>query len=412
VRLFARLFRLVWGPEVDRALRPVLAVSFVGSTAFSAGWSFVGIWAIDELGASKSGLGAAFLAAAVVGMITGYAGGHLSDHVGRKPMILVGWVVLALSFVGYGFAGHDVLFGLALMSAASIGGSIGGGADQAMVADLVPPERHEAAYASVRVASNLGVAFGPPIGGLLLIGRDWSLFFFGIAALCAIAIAIAIRYLPTRGAYSPEAPPTRGSFGVIRRDHAFLLFLLSGALAYLVYVAIETVLPVSAVDTHGISPALWGVIVILNPLLVTIFQLRVTRRTAGFPPGPKLVTAMLLMGGSFLLLIVSGTAAMFAVVIVVFVIGEMLWVPTSQAIVAALAPEDVRGAYMGAFGSTASIGFALGPFIAFQLADRHGDNAAWLFFAGVSVLAAATGAAAVRASLGRHHDEPLPSVGA
>jgi len=26
VRLFARLFRLVWGAEVDRALRPVLAV--------------------------------------------------------------------------------------------------------------------------------------------------------------------------------------------------------------------------------------------------------------------------------------------------------------------------------------------------------------------------------------------------
>src|SRR5207249_7565311 len=119
------------------------------------------------------------------------------------------------------------------------------------------------------------------------------------------------------------------------------------ALAYLVYVAIETVLPVSAVHTHGIAPAVWGLIVILNPLLVTLFQLRVTRATAGFPPGPKLVTAMLMMGGSFLLLLVSGAAAMFVLVIVVFVIGEMLWVPTSQAIVAGLAPADVRGAYMG-----------------------------------------------------------------
>jgi hypothetical protein len=40
VGLFARLFRLVWGSEVDRALRPVLAVSVAGSTAFAAGWSF------------------------------------------------------------------------------------------------------------------------------------------------------------------------------------------------------------------------------------------------------------------------------------------------------------------------------------------------------------------------------------
>ena len=64
--------------------------------------------------------------------------------------------------------------------------------------------------------------------------------------LCAGAIAIAWRYLPRRGAYAPEEPPTRGSLGVIVRDHAFLLFLVSGALAYLVYVAIETVLPISA----------------------------------------------------------------------------------------------------------------------------------------------------------------------
>ncbi len=411
MRLFNRFFRLIWGGDVDLALRPVLAVSLVGSAAFSAGWSFVGIWAIDELGATKSQLGFAFLCAALVGIVTGYLGGHFSDHVGRKPMILLGWVTLALTFVGYGFAGHSIFFGLALMSAASIGGSIGGGADTAMVADLVPQERIEAAYASVRVASNLGVTLGPPIGGLLLIGRNWSFFFFGIAVLSACAIVIAIRYLPRTGAYAPDAPPTRGSFGVIRRDHAFLLFLLSGALAYLVYVAIETVLPVSAVHTHGISPALWGVIVILNPLLVTIFQLRVTRRTAGFAPGPKLVTAMLLMGSSFLLLIVSGSPAMFAVVILIFVTGEMLWVPVSQAIVAGLAPEDVRGAYMGAFGSTASIGFALGPFVAFQLSDNHGDNAAWLFFAAVSVLAAVIGAAAVRAAGARGRGEPLPSVG-
>ena len=68
----------------------------------------------------------------------------------------------------------------------------------------------------------------------------------------------------------------------------------------------------------------------------------------------------------------------------VFVFGEMLWVPTSQAIVAGLAPEDVRGAYMGAFGSTAAIGFALGPFTGLRLQDVYGENAAWLFFAAVS----------------------------
>ena len=61
----------------------------------------------------------------------------------------------------------------------------------------------------------------------------------------------------------------------------------------------------------------------------------------------------------------------------------------------------------GAVGSPASVGFALGPFVGFQLADAHADSAACLFFAAVSVLAAATGAAAVHASLGRRGHEPL-----
>ena len=78
---------------------------------------------------------------------------------------------------------------------------------------------------------------------------------------------------------------------------------------------------------------------------------------------------MLLMGGPFLLLPLNGSLPLFALVILVFVIGEMLWVPTSQSIVAGLAPEDLRGAYMGAFGSTAAFGFALGPFVGLQLRD-------------------------------------------
>jgi predicted MFS family arabinose efflux permease len=404
VRLSARLFRLVWGDEVDRVLRPVLAVSFATSTALSAGWVFIGIWAILELGATSRQLGVAYLIAAVAGLIAGYLGGHASDHIGRRPLILLGTTLLAAVFCSYSFVGHHVLVGLGLMALAGVGGSIGSGADQAMVADLVPRDRHEAAYAAVRVSSNLGVAFGPPIGGLLLIGRHWPVLFTGVTVMGAIAIAIAYRYLPRRGAYTPEEPPIRGSFGVIRRDHAFLLFLLSGGLAYLVYVAYETVLPISAVNTHGMAPSTWGFIVIINPLLVTLFQLRVTRWAARFGGGPKLVSAMLLMGGSFLFLVLNGSVAMFVFVMFVFVVGEMLWVPTSQAIVAALAPEDVRGAYMGAFGSTGAFGFALGPFIGLQLRGAYGDAAAWYFFAAVSVAAAATGAAAVRGAVARRRE--------
>ena len=92
----------------------------------------------------------------------------------------------------------------------------------------------------------------------------------------------------------------------------------------------------------------------------------------------------------------SAALPVVALVIAVFVVGEMLWVPTSQAIVAGLAPEDVRGAYMGAFGSTSSFGFALAPFLGLQIRGEAGDTAMWAFFAAASVLAGLTGAAACR----------------
>jgi MFS family permease len=74
----------------------------------------------------------------------------------------------------------------------------------------------------------------------------------------------------------------------------------------------------------------------------------------------------------------------------------MLWVPTSQAVVAALAPADIRGAYMGAFGSTSAFGFAVGPLVGLQLRHAYGDDAMWIGFAVIAVLAAVTGAVAVR----------------
>jgi predicted MFS family arabinose efflux permease len=414
--VFGRVFRLIWGDEVEPALRPVLGVALAGSIAGSAGWSFLGIWAIDELGASGRQLGAGFLVGAIVAAAAGYLGGHVSDHVGRRPVILFGAAGHTLLGLALLTVGDRVYLGLAVMALAGTFGSIYSAADQALVADLVPPERHEAAYASVRVAANLGVTMGPPIGGLFLLLGDWSALFVGISLLAAVSLAIAVRFIPSSGAYTPEQAPERGSFGVIVRDRAFLLFLVSGGLAYLVYVSYETVLPISLVDTYGLAPATWGFLVIVNPLLVTLFQLRLTRRVSRVPPAPKLVVAMLLMGFPFLLLTVDSTVPVVAFVIAVFVLGEMLWVPTSQSVIASLAPEDVRGAYMGAFGATGAFGFAVAPFAGLAIRDAAGDTAMWSFFAGVSVLAAVAGAAACAIAFGRGAatqplpDEPAPDA--
>ena len=105
---------------------------------------------------------------------------------------------------------------------------------------------------------------------------------------------------------------------------------------------------------------------------------------------------MLLMGLPFLLFGLSAAIPIILLVLVLFVIGEMLWVPTSQSIVAGLAPDDLRGAYMGAFGSMGAAGFALAPFTALQVRAASGDDAMWAMFAGISLVSALLGIVACR----------------
>src|SRR5207244_9466332 len=163
--LFAGLFRLIWAADVDRALRPVLAVSCASSMGGSTVWSFVGLWAIRHLHASQSTVGVAFLISATVGVLAGYAGGHLSDHVGRRPLILVSWACQVVLMLGFLAAGGRELVGLGLMCLGGLVFQVGSASSQAMIADLVPRERHEQAYAAVRAAQHLGITLGPPTGG-------------------------------------------------------------------------------------------------------------------------------------------------------------------------------------------------------------------------------------------------------
>ena len=72
-----------------------------------------------------------------------------------------------------------------------------------------------------------------------------------------------------------------------------------------------------------------------------------------------------------------------------------------------LAPADLRGAYMGAFGSGAATGFALAPFFGLTIGDRYGDGTMWAFFAVDVGRGGAAGAIAARGVRTRPESEGL-----
>lgn len=68
---------------------------------------------------------------------------------------------------------------------------------------------------------------------------------------------------------------------------------------------------------------------------------------------------------------------MFMSAIVVITIGEMLIMPTSQAIAANFAPEEMRGRYMAIFGLTWLLPSTFAPMLAGLILDNFNPNLLW-----------------------------------
>jgi MFS family permease len=140
----------------------------------------------------------------------------------------------------------------------------------------------------------------------------------------------------------------------------------------------------------------WGFLSAINPLLVVLCQGALTRRVAHIGAGLRIGAGTLLMGLPWLLLLVDHGIPIIVAVIVLFVLGEMLWAPASQALAADLAPDHSRGAYQGAYGATMSVALAIGPLVSLYMLDSRGVSPMWIMLAGTGVVATAASWIALR----------------
>jgi MFS family permease len=86
--------------------------------------------------------------------------------------------------------------------------------------------------------------------------------------------------------------------------------------------------------------------------------------------------------------------------IVIITIGEMIVVPTSQALAANFAPEDMRGRYMAVYGLSWAIPSTIGPGAAGYILDNYNPNLLW-YIGGVLCLFAVFGFYILHLKLGK-----------
>jgi predicted MFS family arabinose efflux permease len=156
------LFRKI---RLHSELRPILATAFLYEVAFSTFWSYVGLFSVERLGASDRGVGILFLVSAAPAGVANYLSGRLSDRVVRKRLIASSFAANTLVVLGLVASGGQLLIGFSLVVVAGIVGAPAYTLSLTLIADVVESERRELAYARLRVAQNLGIAIGPPLGG-------------------------------------------------------------------------------------------------------------------------------------------------------------------------------------------------------------------------------------------------------
>ncbi|NUP48944.1 MAG: MFS transporter [Catenulispora sp.] len=369
-----RLFGLT---DVPAGIRPLITASALQGLATSGFSSYVAIWAVQRLHAAPGAVGVALFLRAGAGIGSGYLGGRFSDRRGRRPVILASWLAQALCIAAFTLAGRHVLLGLALIVAFGPLGPPGSAASSALIADAVPAAERGSAFAAMRVLRSMSVILGPPGAALLVAVGGWPTMFGGLAA-CSFAAVVVARVLihdpPRRdGVADGHQEADRGLW----RDGMFLLFLSSVTLITLTMAATDRFLPVAAVSSYHLPVSAWGALIALNPVLIVLFQARVTRLGDRLPRRLLVAVAAALTGGPFLLFLLDTSAAMIAAVVVLSTFGEIVWTPTAQALAAELAPPARRGAYLGAFDGSVSLAYAVGPMAALEIHGAVGDAPVW-----------------------------------
>ena len=354
-------------------------------------YPFFALYLTQKFDIGMSTVGILFAIFSVTGMAGSALGGALTDRMGRRTVIVASLILSSLSALGMGFAPTMSIFIIVVVFVGTLS-SIGHPAHEAVVADLLPPEKRAQGYGIIRVVFNVAVIIAPPIAGLL-IAHSYLTLFIVDAVISLISAAIVILALPeTKPQTHPNAKPetmkqTFAGYGRVFRDVPFVAFIGVTIMMTLVYMNMNSTLGVYLRDQHSLPELNYGALLSINAIIVVALQFWVTRRLEKFRPMLMMAAGTFLYALGFAMYGFVTGFALFVTAMVIITIGEMVVAPFQQSIVAGFAPEQMRGRYMAVSGLTWSIAFTVGPYFAGLILDSANPNMLWMLCGLIGMLA-------------------------
>ena len=360
----------------------------------------------DRFGASGTEIGILVLSYSAAQLLLAPIWGRLSDRVGRRPILIVGLLGSAISYVVFAYAGSVSLLLLSRVMAGVGGANIP--VAQAYVADISPRDRLAGNMGLIGAAFGLGFIFGPAIGGVLAPVAP-ELPGLAAAGLCTANALLALVLLPESLSRSQRAKlkaerskepsrsatPSTGRVGLasielrlVLRSREFLRVLLLSFIFTTAFSIMHPIFPLYAAERFGLSEpdvgwlfAFIGVIsAVMQGGVVRVLAARIGEVSLIRASAVPFVIGFVLIGAASSIPMLLGGLGLLAV-------GFGGTLPSLVSLLSRSAPDELQGGSLGVGQSVGALGRIVGPFMSGVLWDALGSSAPYF-------VAAAIGAAA------------------
>jgi MFS family permease len=359
-----------------------------------------------------------------IGAILGNGlGGWLTDRIGRRHTIVAGAFCSAATLAGiYAAPTLPLIMLSVILNGAS--NATYHPASSALLADLVPEHQRVRAYSTLRLALNAGFAAGSACAGFLAFrgpgggasGQPDSFFWLfagDVLTTCVFAL-IALTMLPHGLRSRGEKAPWSEALAALRGHSAFHALAFGTLCLGLITTQFGVTYPLHVLHVapsftfgpwHFQDTQVYGLLLAWNGLLVVVAELPLTGFILRFHPRHVLALGYALHGFGFAAnAFCHGFPSLF-VAMTILTFGEMAVAPVSSAYLARIAPEQMRGRYMGLLSIAHSISAILGPLYGTRLLAFN-PIAFWSAIA----LLGLVGSAAILLVRSRKAHEPLVEI--
>jgi predicted MFS family arabinose efflux permease len=360
--------------------------------AISMSLPFMALYLYEKRGVSMAMVGVFVLIAGICAAVAQLFAGSMADKFGRRPLLVFTLSCSFLIFLGMAFLIGFSAPVVALVAAFTLVRSalmMQRPAIQAIVADLAPHDRLTETYSLLRIGGNLGFAAGPAIGGFLAASFTYA-WLFGLAGIITF-LALVFMFFSFHESYThTQSKISFASVLAAGKDKNLLVFTLLSLLVFLVMGQLSSTLSVYTVSLVGFSTAQFGFLLTLNGLIIVVFQYPLTMIMNRFRLYRSLVLGALLYAAGYLTMTWVGSYPLALGAIAMVTVGEVVFAPTTSAVVGEMASVTWRGRYMAFAGLSETVGFSLGPLLGGILLDAFPTHPGYIWgsIAALAVIAA------------------------